>query len=153
MAHRKKPQRRSQPALPPQWAAVNLHAAAIDVGAEAPDVAVPPRDDPPPVRRVGAYTVDGAALADWWAACGITTVALESPGVYGIPLFERLERKGFEVLWVDPPQVQKIKGRPKSAVHDCQWRQRLPTFGLLAGAFRPPDQVCVLRRDLRPRAI
>jgi transposase len=87
-------------------------------------------------------------LADWLATCGITTVALESTGVYWLPLFELLETRGFAVLWVDPPQVQKIKGRPKSDVHDCQWRQRLQTFGLLASAFRPTDQVCVLRSDL-----
>jgi transposase len=87
MAHRTTPQRRSQPALPPQLAAVNLHAAGLDVGAAAHDVAVSPRDDPQPVRRFGAYPVDGEAVADWWAACGITTVALESTGVYGIPLF------------------------------------------------------------------
>jgi transposase len=153
MAHRKKPQRRSQPVLPPQLAAVNLHAAGIDVGAEAHYVAVPPSDDPQPVRRFGAYTVDLAALADWLATCGITTVALAATGVYWIPLFELLEGRGFEVLLVDPQQVQKFQGRPMSEVHDCQWLQRLHTFGLLAGAFRPPDQVCVLRSYLRQRAM
>jgi transposase len=153
MAHRKQQPPRSQPALPPQLAAVNLHAAGIDVGAEAHYVAVPPSDDPQPVRRFGAYTVDLESLADWLAACGITTVALESTGVYWIPLFELLEGRGFEVLLVDPQQVQKIKGRPKSDVHDCQWLQRLHTFGLLASAFRPPDQICVLRSYLRQRAM
>ena len=153
MARRKPQQPRSKSALPPQLAAVNLHAAGIDVGAETHYVAVPPSDDPQPVRGFGAYTVDLEGLADWLAACGITTVALESTGVYWIPLFELLERRGFEVLLVDPQQVQKIKGRPKSDVHDCQWLQRLHTFGLLAGAFRPPDQVCVLRSYLRQRAM
>jgi transposase len=80
-------------------------------------------------------------------------VALESTGVYWLPLFARLACRGFEGLLVDPPQVQKMKGRPKRDVHDCQWLQRLHTFGLLAGAFRPPDQVCVLRRYLRQRAM
>jgi transposase len=153
MAQRKPKPARSRSSLPPQLAAVNLHAAGIDIGAEAHYVAVPPSDDPQSVRRFGSYTVDLAALADWLATCGITTVALESTGVYGIPLFELLESRGFEVLLVDPQQVQKIKGRPKSDVHDCQWLQRLHTFGLLAGAFRPPDPVCVLRRDLRQRAM
>jgi transposase len=87
------------------------------------------------------------------AVCGLTTVALESTGVYWIPLFELLETRGFEVLLVDPPQVQKIKGRPKSDVHDCQWQQRLHTFGLLASAFRPTHQVCVLRSYLRQQAM
>ena len=153
MARRQQPQPRSKSALPPQLAAVNLHAAGIDIGAEAHYVAVPPSDDPQPVRRFGAYTVALEALADWLAACGITTVALESTGVYWIPLFELLETRGFEVLLVDPHQVQKIKGRPKSDVHDCQWLQRLHTFGLLASAFRPTDQVCVLRSYLRQRAM
>src|SRR5204863_4545428 len=78
---------------------------------------------------------------------------MESTGVYWIPLFALLETRGFEVLLVDPQQVQKIKGRPKSDVHDCQWIQRLHTFGLLASAFRPTDQVCVLRSYLRQRAM
>jgi transposase len=153
MAQRKQQHPRSQSALPPQLAAVNLHAAGIDVGAEVHDVAVPPSDDAQPVRRFGAYTVDLEALADWLTVCGMTTVALESTGVYWIPLFELLETRGFEVRLVDPQQVQKMKGRPKSDVHDCQWLQRLHTCDLLASAFRPTDQVCVLRSYLRQRAL
>src|SRR5262249_50170625 len=153
MAPRKQKAVQATPALPPQLAAVNLHAAGIDIGAEAHFVAVPPSDDPQPVRSFGAYTADLEALADWLATCGITTVALESTGVYWIPLFELLETRGFDVLLVDPQQVQKIRGRPKSDVSDCQWIQRLHTFGLLASAFRPADHVCVLRSDLRQRAM
>ena len=153
MAQRKQKQARSKTTLPPQLAAVNLHAAGIDIGAEAHWVAVPPSDDPQPVRSFGACTADLEALADWLATCRITTIALESTGVYWIPLFEFLETRGFEVLLVDPQQVQKIKGRPKSDRHDCQWIQRLHTFGLLAGAFRPADQICVLRSYLRQRAM
>jgi len=153
MAPRKPKATQATPALPPQLAAVNLHAAGIDIGAEAHFVAVPPSDDPQPVRSFGAFTADLEALAAWLAVCGITTVALESTGVYWIPLFELLEVRGFEVLLVDPQQVQKIRGRPKSDVYDCQWIQRLHTFGLLASAFRPADQVCVLRSYLRQRAM
>ena len=79
---------KSTPALPPPWAAVNLHAAGIDIGAESHDVAVPPSDDFYPVRCFGACTADLEALADWLAPCGMTTVALESTGVSWIPLFE-----------------------------------------------------------------
>jgi transposase len=153
MAPRKKPQRRSQPALPPPLAAVNLHAAGSAGGAEAPCVAVPPSDAPQPVRRFGAYTVDVEALADWLAACGITTVALEATGVDGSPRFALVECRGFEVLLVEPQPVQKLTGRPQRDVHACQWLPRLQTFGLLAGAFRPPDPVCGLRRYLRQRAM
>jgi transposase len=92
-------------------------------------------------------------VADWLAACGIPTVALASTGVYWSPLFELWEGRGFAGLVVDPPQGQKIKGRPTSAGHDGQWRPRLQTFGRLAGAFRPPDPVGVLRSSLRQRAM
>lgn len=141
------------PALPPQLVAANWHAAGIDVGAEAHCVAVPPSDDPQPVRGFGAFTADLEAIAAWLVACALTTVALASTGVSWIPLCELLEARGFEVLLGDPQHVQKSKGRPTSDVHDCQWLQRLHTFGLLASAFRPTDQVCVLRSDLRQRAM
>jgi hypothetical protein len=153
MASRQPKAAQATPALPPQLAAVNLHAAGIDLGAEAHFVAVPPSDDPQPVRRCGAFTAALEALADWLAVCGITTVALESPGVYWLPLVELLEARGFEVLLVAPQQVQKIRGRPQSDVYDCQWVQRLHTFGLRASALRPADQVGVLRSYLRQRAM
>jgi transposase len=148
MAQRK----RKAQALPPQLAAVNLHAAGIDIGAEEHWVAVPPGSDPQPVRRFGACTVDLEAIAEWLTVCAVTTVAMESTGVYWIPLFELLEARGFAVVLVDPREVQRAPGRPKSDVHDCQWLQRLHTYGLLAAAFRPPEQICVLRSYLRQRA-
>ncbi len=141
------------PAFPPPLAAAHLHAAGIDIGAAAPFVAVPPSDDPQPVRGFGACPADLEARVAWLVACAITTVALASTGVYWIPLFALLEARGFEVLLVDPQQVQQSQGRPTSDVHDCQWIQRLHTFGLLAGAFRPADQVGVLRSALRQRAL
>lgn len=153
MTQRKQKRSRSNTTLPPQLAAVNLHAAGIDIGAAVHWVAVPPSDDPQPIRSCGAYTADLEALADWLATCGITTIALASTGVSWIPLFELLETRGFEVLLVDPQQVQKSKGRPQSDRHDCQWIQRLHTCGRLAGAFRPADHVCVLRSYLRQRAM
>lgn len=105
------------------------------------------------MRGCGAFPADLEALAAWLVACAITPVALESTGGSWIPLFALLEARGFEGLLVDPQQVQQIKGRPTRAVHDCQWMQRLHTFGLLAGAFRPAEQVCVLRSALRQRAM
>jgi transposase len=141
------------PAFPPQLAAANVHAAGSDVGAEAHVVAVPPSDEPQPVRGCGACTAALEAIAAWLVACASTTGALESTGVSWLPLFALLAARGFEGLLVAPQHVQKIKGRPTSDVHDCQWSQRLPPFGLLASAFRPTDHVCVLRRDLRQRAM
>lgn len=95
---------------------------------------------------MGAGPVDRAAVADGLATCDMTTVALEATGGDGIPRLALLETRGWEVLLVDPQQGQKSTGRPKSDGHDCQWLQRRHPGGLLAGAFRPTDQVCVLRR-------
>src|SRR5688572_20629190 len=80
-------------ALPP----VNAHAAGIDVGATSHFVAVPADRDEQPVREFGPFTGDLYRLADWLRACGIETVAMESTGVYWIPLFQVLEERGFEV--------------------------------------------------------
>ena len=90
------------------------------------------------------------ALADWLKACKVDTVAMESTGVYWIPLFELLESRGFTVLLVNARHVRCVSGR-KSDVLDCQWLQQLMTYGLLSGAFRPAEQVCVLRSLWRQR--
>ncbi|HEV8717842.1 MAG TPA: IS110 family transposase [Candidatus Binatia bacterium] len=147
------PRKRKGKVRPPQLAAVNLHAAGIDIGATEHWVAVPADCDPQPVRRFGACTADLEASAEWLSACGVTTVAMESTGVYWIPLFELLEARGFAVVLADAREVQRAPGRPKSDVQACQWLQRLHTYGLLAAAFRPPEQVCVLRSYLRQRAM
>src|SRR5205807_3915285 len=123
----------------------------IDIGATEHWVAVPPHADAEPVRRFGAYTADLEAIAQWLLQCHVTTVVMESTGVYWIPLFEVLEAKGLEVLLIDPRQASRQRGRPKTDFYDCQWLQRLHTYGLLSGAFRPAEQVCVLRGYLRQR--
>jgi transposase len=114
---------------------------------------VPPRADASPVRCVGACTVELEALADGRATGDMTTVARDSTGGSWLPLVALRATRGFEVLRVDPQQGQTITGRPQSAGPDGPWWQRLHTCGLLAGACRPPDQVCVLRRDGRPRGL
>jgi transposase len=127
------------------------HAAGIDIGEAEHWVAVPPGCDPQPVRRFGTFTADLDALADWLLACGVTTVAMASTGVSWIPLFELLEARGLQGLLIDPRQAKRVPGRPKTDRLDGKWLQRLHTYGLLAGAFRPADQVCVLRGYLRHR--
>jgi transposase len=127
------------------------HAAGIDIGEAEHWVAVPPGCAPQPVRRCGTFTVDLDALADWLMDCGVTTVAMASTGVYWIPLCELLEARGLQVLLIDPRQAKRVPGRPKTDRLACKGRQRLHTYGLLAGAFRPADQVCVLRGYLRHR--
>jgi transposase len=137
-------------ALPVELKHVNLDAAGIDVGSDRHMVAVPVGRDEVSVREFGAFTSDLQALADWLRKCRVTTVAMESTGVYWIPLFEILEREGFEVKLVDARKSKNVSGR-KSDVLDCQWLQTLHTYGLLTGAFRPPDEICVLRGYLRQK--
>ena len=146
--------RRRPGRLPKELRHVNLQAAGIDIGATSHFVAVPEGRDPEghTVREFGAFTPDLHALAAWLATCGITTVAMESTGVYWIPLFEVLSARGFDVKLVDPRQLKHVPGR-KTDVLDCQWLQQLHTFGLLAAAFRPDDAICVLRGYLRQRAM
>lgn len=148
-----KERRPQQPAqLPRALEHVHLNAAGIDVGGESHYVAVPADRDEQPVREFSAFTPDLYRLADWLKGCGVETVAMESTGVYWIPLFEVLEERGFEVKLVSPQQLKRAPRR-KSDVADCQWLQELHTFGLLSGAFRPEEQVRVLRSYMRQRAM
>src|ERR1700681_3373740 len=128
------------------------NAAGIDIGSGSHFVAVPADPDDEPLREFPSSTVDINALADWLKACGVDTVAMESTGVYCIPLFELLESRGFTVLLVNARHVKNVSGR-KSDVLDCQWLQQLMSYGLLSGAFRPADQVCVLRSFWRQRGM
>jgi transposase len=127
------------------------HAAGIDVHSDMHMVCVPADRAPEPVRRFGANTYDLEAIADWLKQCGVTTVALESTGVYWIPLFELLEARGFEVWLVEPGQLAHCGARPKTDVLDCQWIQRLHSYGLLRPSFRPPESILALRGYWRQR--
>jgi transposase len=141
---------------------LNPNAAGIDVHADMHMVCVPaervlaarergPGGLPANVRRFGANSCDLVALADWLTECGVTTVALESTGVYWIPLFELLESRGFEVWLVEPGQLSRCGARPKTDVLDAQWIQRLHCYGLLQRSFRPPDSIMALRGYHRQR--
>ena len=132
------------------WATVNAHAAGIDIGAKEHFACVPPDSAPKNVRPFGTFTADLEALADWFQECGVTTVAMEATGVYWIPVFQILERRGLEVMLVNARQTKHVAGR-KSDVQDCQWIQRLHTYGLLQSSFRPADGYCVVRTYLRYR--
>jgi transposase len=139
-------------ALPAHLQHLNLNAAAIDIGATSHFVAVPEGRDTVSVREFATFTADLHRLADWLTQCGVDTVVMESTGVYWIPVFELLEQRGFEVLLVDAHRLMHVSAR-KSDVLDCQWLQELHTYGLLQGAFRPADQIVVLRSYLRQRAM
>ncbi|MBI1959081.1 MAG: IS110 family transposase [Candidatus Rokubacteria bacterium] len=129
---------------------MNPNAAGIDCGAAEHYVAVPADRDPTPVRAFPTVTAGLHRLADWLTACGITTVALESTGVYWIPVYEILEARGLDVVLVNAQHVKNVPGR-KSDVVDCQWLQELHSVGLLRGSFRPTAEIAVLRAYVRHR--
>ena len=129
---------------------INLDAAGIDVGAREHYVAVPADRAAQAVRCFGAFTQDLHRLAQWLLQCGIKTVAMESTGVYWIPLYQILESYGLDVKLVNARHVKHVPGR-KTDVQDCQWLQQLESFGLLSGSFRPEAKICVLRSYMRQR--
>jgi transposase len=137
-------------ALPVQHA----HAAGIDIGSRSHWVCVGFTTEAAsgPIREFPAHTDGLKAIATFLRERQVDTVALESTGIYWIPLYELLQAEGFEVLLVDPSYTHQLRGRPKTDRRDCQWIYRLHSVGLLAAAFRPDEQTCQLRAYLRQRA-
>ena len=113
-------------------------------------VAIPPDLDPEPVRVFPTFTADLEALADWLVDRGVTTVAMESTGVYWIPLYQILEDHGIRPCLVSARHMRNVPGR-RTDWHECQWLQYLHSTGLLRPAFRPDRQVCAVRTILRHR--
>ncbi|EFK09746.1 conserved hypothetical protein [delta proteobacterium NaphS2] len=130
---------------------VQPNAAGIDLGSREHWVAGPPLSDGSPnVERFGTTTTELLRLADWLSEQKVSTVAMESTGVYWIPLFEILDNHGFEVNLVNARQISHVPGR-KTDIIDCQWLQLLHSCGLLRGSFRPGDDICRLRSLIRER--
>ena len=129
---------------------MHLDAAGVDIGAEEIFVAVPADRDVESVRSFDTFTRDLHQLADWLQSCRVRTVAMESTGVYWIPLYQILETRGFQVFLVNAQHIKNVPGR-KSDVSDCQWIQYLHSVGLLKASFRPPDEICVIRSLWRHR--
>jgi transposase len=130
---------------------IQSDAAGIDLGSREHWVAGPPKKDGTPnVKRFGTTTPDLYLLVDWLKEQGVKTVAMESTGVYWIPIFEILDSKGLEILLVNARQLTHVPGR-KTDMIDCQWIQLLHACGLLRGSFRPSDDICRLRALIRER--
>jgi transposase len=129
---------------------INPNAAGIDVGSTEIWVSIPPERDEEPIRRYETFTQDLYAVADWLKQRKIESVAMESTGVYWIPVFEILEGQGIHVVLVNAKYAKNVAGR-KSDWLDCQWLRMLHTFGLLPGSFRPAAEIAVLRCYLRHR--
>ncbi len=129
---------------------INFNAAGLDIGSAEIFVAVPEERDEQTVRKFDTFTTDLHALADWLVSCDVDTVAMESTGVYWVPIFEILEERGIEVLLVNARHIKNVTGR-KTDVLDCQWIQQLHTYGLLRGSFRPSADTASLRAYIRHR--
>ncbi len=129
---------------------VHPHAAGLDIGQAEIWACVPAEQAPQSVQPFGTFTPDLEALADWLQACQIETVAMESTGVYWIPIYDLLEERGLEVYLVNARHLKNVPGR-KSDVQDCQWIQRLHSYGLLTASFRPEAELRALRTYLRHR--
>ena len=126
------------------------NAAGIDVGAREMFVAVPGDRDANPVRVFPTFTEDLERLVDWLMECGVTTVAMESTGVYWIPLYDLLEQRGIRPCLVNVRHMKNVPGR-RTDWHECQWLQFLHSVGLLRAAFRPQEDICAVRTLLRHR--
>src|SRR5271156_2556521 len=139
------------PASSAALSVVNPDAAGIDVHSDMHMVCVPADRDANPVQQFAANTADLEEIAAWLKKCRVKTIALESTGIYWIPLFELLESEGFEFYLVEPGQLSRCGARPKTDVLDAQWIQRLHSYGLLRRSFRPPDSMLALRAYWRQR--
>lgn len=131
-------------------AQIQPNASGIDVGAEEMYVCVPPGRDEERIRVFPTFTVDLHRLAEWLVDCGVETVAMESTGIFWIPLFDILEERGIEVYLVNARHLKNVTGR-KTDVSDCEWLYQLHTYGLLRGSFHPPDEIRALRALARHR--
>jgi transposase len=129
---------------------LEANAAGIDIGAREIFVAVPPDRDEHPVRVFSTFTEDLEKMAQWLVSCGVTTVAMESTGVYWIPLYDVVEQHGMKACLVDARGMKNVPGR-RTDWHECQWLQFLHSVGLLRAAFRPDGDVCAVRSLMRHR--
>jgi transposase len=129
---------------------VHPDAGAIDIGNEAHYVGVPPGRDSQPVRRFGCTTAELKEMAAWLKQCGVRTVAMQSTGVYWIPVDDVLEEAGLEVYLVNARETKNLPGK-KTDVQECQWLMKLHTYGLLRNSFRPAQEIRMLRNYWRQR--
>jgi len=131
-------------------APLNPNVAGVDCGATTHYVGIPTDRPGPTVRSFPTFTTGLQALVDWLVSVGITSVAMEATGVYWIPLYDRLEARGLEVVLVNARHIKHVPGR-KSDVADCEWLRDLHSVGLLRGSFRPAAAIVGLRTYVRHR--
>ena len=135
------------------WKALEIvhpDAAGIDVGGSEHWVAISPDRDPEPVRRFGCFTADLREMGRWLVEKGVRSVAMQSTGVYWMPVFEVLEQHGLEVYLVNAQHTKNVPGR-KNDIEECQWLLKLHAFGLLNNSFQPTDEIRIARTLWRQR--
>ena len=131
---------------------IHPDAAGIDIGNECPYGAVPSKRDPEqPVRRFGCVTAELKAMAEWLPQCGIRTVAMQSTGVYWIPVYDVLEAAGMEVYLVNARETKNLPGKKSDVLQESQWLLKLHTYGLLRNSFRPAPEIRRMRNYWRQR--
>lgn len=141
----------SKQAGDPAFPAFQPNAGGIDIGAREIYIAVPPDRDAHPVRKCDTFTGDLHQMAQWLVHCGVTTVAMESTGVYWIPVYDVLEQHGIQPCLTNPRNMKNVPGK-RTDFHECQWIQHLHSMGLLHAAFRPDSDVCAVRSLMRHRS-
>jgi transposase len=129
---------------------LNPNAAAIDVGGAEHWVAIPPGRAEQSARQFGCCTADLRKLADWLQANEVDTVVMEATGNYWVSLYEVLEERQLKPVVVNARYAKNMTGR-KGDIPDCQWMQKLHTFGLFTNSFRPTEPIRVLRAYMRQR--
>lgn len=129
---------------------VHPDAAGIDIGGSEHWVAIRPEGDPEPVRRFDCFTADLEQMADWLVERGVRSVAMQSTGVYWMPVYEILQQHGLEVYLVNARHTKNLPGR-KSDIAECQWLLKLHTFGLLNNSFQPTNEIRTARTLWRHR--
>jgi transposase len=145
-----KHKKKSKPIIPQPLRTINPNVAGIDIGSEEIYVAIPPDRDSESVRVFTTFTSELHELRNWLLKCNITSVAMESTGVYWIPLYDILETAGITVCLVNARHVKNVPGK-KTDVLDCQWLQQLHSYGLLTSSFRPAEDIRQLRTIARQR--
>lgn len=150
---KKKARRRSAAKDPTTGLQVaNPNAGAVDIGCAEHWAAVPPGRAKQAVRQFGCFTADLEAMAHWFVECGVDTVVLEATGNYWVVLYDLLENRGLKPIVVNPRYAKNMSGK-KGDIPDCQWMQKLHTYGLFANSFRPKEELRVLRSYLRQREV
>ena len=130
---------------------INPDCAGIDIGSKVHYVCVPQDRSFESIKKFESFTADLERMVTWLKECKVKSVAMESTGVYWIPVYQALEVAGFEVYLVNARHVKNVPGRKKTDVEDSRWIQKLHSCGLIHGSFRPTDQVCILRSFVRQR--